>query len=99
MSKTFESFHLYCYNVANGTNVWSFAEIQKKVKIGNRCKIFSPTFICETVILEHKFFIRHAVMFTNDRFPQATNSYGVQSLPEEWQNISSYVTRDASIRL
>ena len=45
-----------------------FVEIQKGVKIGDRTRIQSHTFICELVTIGSDCFVAHGVMFTNDLF-------------------------------
>ncbi|MFM7770287.1 MAG: acyltransferase, partial [Bacteroidota bacterium] len=58
------------YECELGDNVFigPFVEIQKGVKIGNRTRIQSHTFICELVTIGEDCFIAHGVMFTNDLF-------------------------------
>ncbi len=65
--------NLYGCTVGDDTKIGAFVEIQKNATIGARCKISSHTFICEGVVIEDEVFIGHGVMFTNDRFPRATN--------------------------
>ena len=65
--------NLYGCEVRDGSRIGSFVEIQKGAVIGERCKISSHTFICEGVTIEDEVFVGHGVMFTNDRFPRATN--------------------------
>ena len=72
-------------------------EIQKGVKVGNRCKISSHSFICEGVTLEEEVFIGHDVTFTNDRFPRATNSDGQLQTEADWKCVPTLVKRGASI--
>src|ERR1700733_7432072 len=68
--------NLYGCELGDDVKVGTFVEIQKGVKIGNRCKISSHTFICEGVTLEDDVFIGHNVTFINDRHPRATNGNG-----------------------
>ena len=68
--------NLYGCEVRDGSRIGSFVEIQKGAVIGERCKISSHTFICEGVTIDDEVFVGHGVMFTNDRFPRATNSDG-----------------------
>ena len=65
--------NLYGCEIGDDVKIGTFVEIQKGVKIGNRCKISSHTFICEGVTLEDEVFVGHNVTFTNDRYPRATN--------------------------
>ncbi|MCP4220895.1 MAG: N-acetyltransferase [bacterium] len=45
-----------------------FTEIQKDVKVGDRCRIQSHSFICELVEIGSDCFISHGVKFINDPF-------------------------------
>jgi len=72
-----ELVNLYGCEVGADTRIGAFVEIQKNAVIGARCKISSHSFICEGVIVEDEVFVGHGVMFTNDRFPRATNVAGV----------------------
>ncbi len=58
------------YGCAIGSNcfIGPFVEIQKKVVVGDRCKIQSHSFICELVSIGDDCFIGHGVMFINDVF-------------------------------
>jgi acetyltransferase-like isoleucine patch superfamily enzyme len=77
--------------------IGTFVEIQKKAKIGARCKISSHTFICEGVTLEEEVFVGHGVMFTNDLFPRATNADGSPQTGSDWKCIPTLVKRGATI--
>ena len=68
--------NLYGCTIGDDTKIGAFVEIQKNAAIGARCKISSHTFICEGVVIEDEVFIGHGVMFTNDRYPRATNADG-----------------------
>ena len=76
--------NLYGCSVGDDTRIGSFVEIQKNATVGARCKISSHTFICEGVVIEDEVFIGHGVMFTNDRFPRATNPDGSPQSEEDW---------------
>lgn len=89
--------NLYGCELGDDVKVGPFVEIQKGVKIGNRCKISSHSFLCEGVILEDDVFIGHNVTFTNDRFPRATNGNGQLQTREDWNCIPTVVKRGASI--
>ena len=66
------------YGATFGYNVFvgPFTEIQKKVKIGNKCKIQSHCFICEGVEIGDNCFISHGVMFVNDKFSDGKPANG-----------------------
>lgn len=89
--------NLYGCSVGDDTRIGTFVEIQKNASIGARCKISSHTFICEGVVIEDEVFIGHGVMFTNDRFPRATNPDGVLQTEADWNLQATRVKRRASI--
>ncbi len=89
--------NLYGCEIGDNVKIGTFVEIQKGVKIGNRCKISSHTFICEGVTLEDDVFIGHNVTFTNDRYPRATNGNGRLQTDADWACIHTLVKRGASI--
>ncbi len=63
-----EPCNLYECTVGNDCFIGPFVEIQKGVKIGDRCKVQSHSFICELVTIGNDCFIGHGVMFVNDTF-------------------------------
>ena len=65
-----EPLNLYECEIGNDVFVGPFVEIQKGVKIGDRTRIQSHTFICELVTIGSDCFIAHGVMFTNDLFKE-----------------------------
>ena len=89
--------NLYGCEIGDDVKIGPFVEIQKGVKIGNRCKISSHTFICEGVTLEDEVFVGHNVTFTNDRYPRATNGGGQLQTEADWECIRTLVKRGASI--
>jgi acetyltransferase-like isoleucine patch superfamily enzyme len=89
--------NLYGCEIGDDVKIGTFVEIQKGVKIGNRCKISSHTFICEGVTLEDDVFIGHSVIFTNDRYPRATNGDGRLQTEADWACIRTLIKRGASI--
>lgn len=89
--------NLYGCEIGDDVKIGTFVEIQKGVKIGNRCKISSHTFICEGVTLEDEVFIGHNVVFTNDLHPRATNADGQMQTDADWSCLPTLVKRRASI--
>ena len=89
--------NLYGCEVGDGSRIGTFVEIQKGARVGARCKISSHTFVCEGVTIEDEVFIGHGVMFTNDRFPRATNPDGSPQSDEDWTLEFTEVKRQASI--
>ncbi len=89
--------NLYGCEIGAETKIGTFVEIQKGVRIGERCKISSHTFICEGVTVEAEVFIGHGVCFTNDRYPRATGVEGALLAEGEWTCLPTVVKRGASI--
>jgi acetyltransferase-like isoleucine patch superfamily enzyme len=89
--------NLYGCEIGDDVKIGTFVEIQKGVKVGNCCKISSHTFICEGVTLEEGVFIGHNVVFTNDRYPRATNEAGQLQSEADWVCTPTLVKRGASI--
>ena len=89
--------NLYGCEIGDDVKIGTFVEIQKGVKVGNRCKISSHSFICEGVTLEEGVFIGHNVTFTNDHYPRATISTGELQTEADWECVRTLVKRGASI--
>ena len=89
--------NLYGCQIGDEVKIGAFVEIQKGVKVGNRCKISSHTFICEGVELEDDVFIGHNVTFINDRFPRATNEGGQLQTDADWACIPTLIKHGASV--
>jgi acetyltransferase-like isoleucine patch superfamily enzyme len=92
-----ELVNLYGCLVGDGSRIGAFVEIQKNASVGARCKISSHTFICEGVLIEDEVFIGHGVIFTNDRFPRATNEDGSPQSEADWVVEPTVVRSRASI--
>lgn len=92
-----EHVNLYGCSIGNDTRIGAFVEIQKNATIGARCKISSHAFVCEGVVIEDEVFVGHGVMFTNDRFPRATNPDGSPQSESDWTVQPTRVGRTASI--
>lgn len=95
--KIYDFTNLYGCEIGNGTKIGTFVEIQKGVRVGNRCKISSHTFICEGVTIEDAVFIGHNVTFINDRFPRATAGDGALQDESDWECIPTRICKGASI--
>lgn len=89
--------NLYGCEIGDESFVGPFVEIQGDVRIGRRVKIQSHTFICSGVTIEDEAFIGHGVMFTNDRWPRATNDNGSIKGASDWTCERTLVGRRASI--
>jgi UDP-2-acetamido-3-amino-2,3-dideoxy-glucuronate N-acetyltransferase len=92
-----ELVNLYGCTLGDGTKVGAFVEVQKNATVGAHCKISSHTFICEGVTIEEEVFIGHGVMFTNDRYPRATNQNGSLQTEIDWTVEPTLVKARASI--
>jgi acetyltransferase-like isoleucine patch superfamily enzyme len=95
--KIYSFVNAYGCEIGDESRVGAFVEIQKGARIGRRCKISSHTFICEGVEIEDNVFVGHGVMFTNDKFPRATNPDGSPQTQADWQMVPTLVKRGASI--
>jgi len=95
--KIYAFVNLYGCEIGDESRVGTFVEIQKGVRIGNRVKISSHSFICEGVTIEDGVFIGHGVMFINDKYPRATTSDGQPQTEADWVCIPTLVKAGASI--
>lgn len=89
--------NLYGCEIGDDAFIGPFVEIQSDVRVGRRVKIQSHTFVCSGVTIEDEAFIGHGVMFTNDRFPRATNDDGSLKGAQDWKCEPTVVGRRASI--
>ncbi len=78
--KVVKPVNLYGCNIGDNCFIGPFVEIQKNVKIGNRSKIQSHTFICELVNIGDDCFIGHGVVFINDLFSNDGPARGNKAL-------------------
>ena len=95
--KIYSFVNAYGCEIGDESRVGAFVEIQKGVAIGRLCKISSHSFLCEGVTIEDNVFVGHGVMFTNDKYPRATNADGSPQSDADWQVIPTLVKRGASI--
>lgn len=63
-----EPSNLYECELGNDVFVGPFVEITNGVKIGDKTRVSSHSFICNLVTIGKECFIGHGVMFTNDKF-------------------------------
>ena len=95
--KIFSFVNAYGCKIGDGSKIGAFVEIQKNARVGRNCKISSHTFICEGVEIEDDVFVGHGVMFTNDKFPRATNADGSPQTEADWEVLPTLVKKGASI--
>ncbi|MBY5400191.1 N-acetyltransferase [Rhizobium leguminosarum] len=81
--KIVEPANVYECELADDCFVGPFVEIQKGVKIGQRTKIQSHSFICELVEIGEDCFIGHGVVFVNDLFSGGGPARGNRALWKE----------------
>lgn len=102
LGKDVKIFHpdlvnLYGCSIGDETKIGTFVEIQKNAHVGARCKISSHTFICEGVEIADEVFVGHGVMFTNDKYPRATNPDGSLQTEADWKVEKTLVGKQVSI--
>lgn len=95
--KIYSFVNAYGCEIGDESRVGAFVEIQNGVKIGRRCKVSSHSFLCEGVTVEDNVFIGHGVMFTNDKYPRATNEDGSPQSEADWSVVPITIRKGASI--
>lgn len=95
--KVYAFVNLYGCEIGDESKLGTFVEVQKGVRIGQRVKVSSHTFICEGVTIEDEAFIGHGVMFTNDLYPRSTNPDGSLQDDSDWTLVKTTVCQRASI--
>lgn len=75
-----EPVNLYGCVIGDGTFIGPFVEVQRRVRIGRRCRIQSHAFICELVTIGDDCFISHGAMFINDPFDTGRPAAGDESI-------------------
>lgn len=68
--------NLYGCKIGDKSFIGPFVEIQKDVKIGQRTRVQSHSFVCELVTIGDDCFIGHGVMFINDLFAKGGPAQG-----------------------
>jgi acetyltransferase-like isoleucine patch superfamily enzyme len=64
--------NLYECEIGRDCMIGTFVEIQAGVRIGDRTRVQSHSFICELVTIGSDCFVAHGVMFINDTAPPQT---------------------------
>ncbi|RYZ56167.1 MAG: N-acetyltransferase [Sphingobacteriales bacterium] len=83
--------NIYGCTIGDDCFIGPFTEITREVKIGNRVKVQSHSFICDLVTIGDDCFIGHGVMFVNDLFSKGGPARGDKTL---WKatNIGNHVS-------
>ncbi|MDP3949401.1 acyltransferase [Microbacterium sp.] len=75
-----EPVNLYECRIGDDTFIGPFVEVQANVRLGDRCRIQSHSFICELVSIGDDCFIGHGVCFINDTFSSGGPANGRKDL-------------------
>lgn len=78
-----EPVNLYECHIGADAFIGPFVEIQKGVRVGDRTRVQSHTFICELVTIGADCFVGHGVMFINDLFSIGGPASGREDLWKE----------------
>jgi len=78
--KVIKPTNLYDCEIGDNSFVGPFVEVQGEVKIGDRTKIQSHSFICSLVTIGNDCFIGHGVVFINDLFAKGSPACGDSTL-------------------
>ncbi|WP_319559840.1 acyltransferase [Marispirochaeta sp.] len=93
-----EPVNIYEAEIGSECFIGPFVEIQKDVKIGNKTKIQSHSFICELVTIGNDCVIAHGVMFINDTFSSGEPARGDKTRWKETRiGNSVYIGSNATI--
>ncbi len=68
-TKVWNFVNMYGCEIGRDSMVGCFVEIQEGVKIGDRTRVQSHSFICDMVEIGDDVFVGHGVMFINDLYP------------------------------
>ena len=92
-TKVWNFVNLYECEIGRDSMIGSFVEIQAGVRIGDRTRVQSHTFICELVTIGNDVFVGHGVMFINDTMPpQPDRSKWKATVIEDGASIGSNAT-------
>ena len=75
-----EPVNVYGCVIGDDVFIGPFVEIQKDVRIGDRTRVQSHSFVCELVTIGEDCVIAHGVMFINDLFSNGGPAKGDKTL-------------------
>jgi len=92
-TKIWNFVNLYECEIGRDSMIGTFVEIQAGVKIGDRTRVQSHSFVCELVTIGNDVFVGHGVMFINDTMPpQPDRDQWRSTTIEDGASIGSNVT-------
>lgn len=92
-TKVWNFVNMYECEVGRDSMIGTFVEIQAGVKIGDRTRVQSHTFVCEMVTIGSDCFVAHGVMFINDTEPpQVEREKWKETVVEDGVSIGSNAT-------
>ena len=92
-TKIWNFVNLYECEIGRDCMIGTFVEIQAGVKIGDRTRVQSHSFVCELVTIGSDCFIAHGVMFINDTAPpQRERDKWKETVVEDGVSIGSNAT-------
>lgn len=77
-----EYTNLYGCEIGDNCMIGTFVEIQSGVKIGNKTRVQSHSFVCSNVTIGDNVFVSHHVCFINDTFQNGKVNYD----NKEWKS-------------
>ncbi len=96
-TKMWGFINLYGCEIGDDCLIGTFVEIQNNVKIGNKVRVQSHSFICSGVSIEDDVFIGHHVVFINDNYPHAVNAKGDPITQDDWELRPVQIKKGATI--
>ena len=92
-TKVWNFVNMYECEVGRDSMIGTFVEIQAGVRIGDRTRVQSHTFVCELVTIGDDCFVGHGVMFINDTEPpQGDRARWKETVIEDGASIGSNAT-------
>lgn len=83
--------------IGKNVNVGMQVYVGPGVKIGNNCKIQNNASLYEPLRIGDGVFVGPGVIFTNDKYPRATDESGKKLADAQWNKVGVLVENSASI--